>query len=48
MYHVFNMGIGMVIMASADNAAEITRQVPEARQIGEITRLTGNSRVVLD
>jgi phosphoribosylformylglycinamidine cyclo-ligase len=48
MYHVFNMGIGMVIMASADNAAEITRQVPEAVQIGEITRLTGNSRVVLD
>jgi phosphoribosylformylglycinamidine cyclo-ligase len=46
MYHVFNMGIGMVIMASADSAKEITRQVPEARQIGEI--ITGISeRVIL-
>ena len=48
MYHVFNMGIGMVIMASADNAAEIVRQLPETRTIGRVTRLENNHKVILD
>ena len=48
MYRVFNMGIGMVIIASAENAKKITRELPEAKTIGSITKLEGGSRVVLD
>jgi phosphoribosylformylglycinamidine cyclo-ligase len=48
MYRVFNMGIGMVIIASADDATEITKRLPEAKRIGEITRLVKNSPVILD
>jgi phosphoribosylformylglycinamidine cyclo-ligase len=48
MYHVFNMGIGMVIMTSSANAREIVNRLPETRQIGVITGLAGDSRVILD
>jgi len=48
MYRVFNMGIGMVIIASEDDAKEITKRLSEAKRIGEITRQADNQRVVLD
>jgi phosphoribosylformylglycinamidine cyclo-ligase len=48
MYRVFNMGIGMVIIASADNAKGIIQQLPESKIIGKITRMDGCSRVILD
>lgn len=35
-YHVFNMGIGFVLVATKEHAAEILALVPEARQIGTI------------
>jgi phosphoribosylformylglycinamidine cyclo-ligase len=47
MYRVFNMGIGMVIIASTDNAGEIVQRLPEAKRIGEITRQEGEARVIL-
>jgi len=46
MYRVFNMGIGMVIICSADNVASITRALPEAKVIGEVIKQKG-ARVVI-
>jgi phosphoribosylformylglycinamidine cyclo-ligase len=48
MYRVFNMGIGMVIIASTDNAKKIVKQLPESKLIGKITKIEGSSRVILD
>ena len=48
MYRVFNMGIGMVIIASPENIVELLRHLPEARQIGRITHLINNQQVILD
>jgi phosphoribosylaminoimidazole (AIR) synthetase len=48
MYRVFNMGIGMVIIASLENAKKIGLELPESKIIGKITELKGNSRVILD
>jgi len=47
MYHVFNMGIGMVIICSADNVNNITKALPEAKVIGEVIKQKG-ARVVID
>jgi len=47
MYHVFNMGIGMVLFCSADNAGEITRVLPEVKIIGEVVKQEGKKRVVI-
>jgi phosphoribosylformylglycinamidine cyclo-ligase len=48
MYHVFNMGIGMVIICSADNVDHLTKVLPEARVIGEVIKQTGKARVIID
>lgn len=47
MYRVFNMGIGMVVVASAENAAHLARHLPDARTIGGITARDGGEPVVL-
>ncbi|MBE9477953.1 MAG: phosphoribosylformylglycinamidine cyclo-ligase [Chloroflexi bacterium] len=47
MYHVFNMGIGMVLFCSVDNAGKITRVLPEAKVIGEVVKQEGKKRVVI-
>lgn len=38
MYHVFNMGIGMVIICSTDSVAKLTKALPAVRVIGEIIK----------
>jgi phosphoribosylformylglycinamidine cyclo-ligase len=38
MFHVFNMGIGMVIICSPENAEHFTRALPEAKVIGEVIK----------
>ncbi len=48
MYRVFNMGIGMVVICSPDNASHIIRALPEARVIGEVEKQVGRARVVID
>jgi phosphoribosylformylglycinamidine cyclo-ligase len=48
MYHVFNMGIGMVVVCSPENVSEMTRQLPEAKIIGEVVKLVGEARVVIE
>ena len=46
MYEVFNMGIGLVLMVSPADAAEVMAALPEALRIGEIRPDTGR-RVAL-
>jgi phosphoribosylformylglycinamidine cyclo-ligase len=46
MYHVFNMGIGMVIICSPENVDRLTKALPEAKVIGEVIRQKG-ARVVI-
>lgn len=48
MYHVFNMGIGMVIICSTDNVDQFTKALPEARVIGEVIKQSGKARVVIE
>jgi len=47
MYHVFNMGIGMVIICSSDKTERLVKQIPEAIVIGEIIKQTGKTRVII-
>ncbi|MBA7696312.1 Phosphoribosylformylglycinamidine cyclo-ligase [subsurface metagenome] len=48
MYRVFNMGIGMVIICSPDNAEQMTKALPEAKVIGEVVKQVGKARVVIE
>ena len=47
MYRVFNMGIGMIIICSADNAAKIVKKLPNAGIIGNIIKQAGAERVII-
>ncbi|MBI4303136.1 MAG: phosphoribosylformylglycinamidine cyclo-ligase, partial [Chloroflexi bacterium] len=48
MYHVFNMGIGMVLVCSPENVDKLAKALPEARVIGEIVlRQIGQEKVVI-
>jgi len=47
MYHVFNMGIGMVIICSPDNVDRLTKQISEAKVIGDVIKQKGKARVVI-
>jgi phosphoribosylformylglycinamidine cyclo-ligase len=47
MYHVFNMGIGMAVICSPDNADHFTKSLPEAKVIGEVIKQKGKTRVVI-
>lgn len=48
MYHVFNMGIGMAVICSPEKVAKLTKALPEARIIGEISKQTKDARVVIE
>jgi len=48
MYHVFNMGIGMVIICSPENVNQLTQALPEAKVIGEMVKQVEKKRVVID
>jgi len=48
MYRVFNMGIGMVLIGSLQDANQLTRALPEAKVIGEVVKQVGKGRVVID
>ncbi len=47
MYRVFNMGIGMVVICTPENAQKITSQLPEAKVIGETIEHQGEKRVLI-
>ncbi len=48
MFHVFNMGIGMVIICSPDNVDQLTGQLPESKVIGKVVEQKGKARVVIN
>lgn len=48
MYHVFNMGIGMAVICSPDNAPALVKALPESRIIGGISKQTKDARVFID
>jgi len=47
MYHVFNMGLGMVVACDPESAEEVCSLAPEARVVGEVVGATGDRRVNL-
>ncbi|MFC1962670.1 phosphoribosylformylglycinamidine cyclo-ligase [Chloroflexota bacterium] len=47
MFRIFNMGIGMIIICSVDNASRLTTSLPEARVIGQIVKQKGQDQVIL-
>jgi phosphoribosylformylglycinamidine cyclo-ligase len=47
MYRVFNMGIGMVLVCSPEDADRITGTLPEAMVIGEVVKQTGEVKAVV-
>jgi len=47
MYRVFNMGIGMVLICSPDNADQLTKALPEAHIVGKVVAQRGETRVVI-
>lgn len=47
MYRVFNMGIGMVLICSPDNAEQLTKALPEAKVIGEVVKQVGEAKVAI-
>ncbi len=48
MYRVFNMGIGMVVICSPDNVAQLTKALPQAKIIGKVAKQAGKARVVIN
>jgi phosphoribosylformylglycinamidine cyclo-ligase len=47
MYRVFNMGIGMVLVVSPDEAAQLAQALPDVYTIGRITPDDAGERVIL-
>ena len=47
MYRIFNMGIGMVVICSPDNADQLTKALPEAHIVGKVMAQRGEARVVI-
>jgi phosphoribosylformylglycinamidine cyclo-ligase len=48
MFHVFNMGIGMVIICSPENVNRLSKALLEAKVIGKVVKQTGKARVVIE
>jgi len=47
MYHVFNMGIGMVLICSPDNTDQVTGALPEAKVVGEVFQQKNGDRAMI-
>jgi phosphoribosylformylglycinamidine cyclo-ligase len=47
MYRVFNMGIGMAVICSPHNVAELTAALPEAQKIGKVIRSTDGKKITI-
>jgi len=48
MYHVFNMGIGMVVACAPENVSGLSAGLPGIRVIGEVVRETADTRVSIE
>ena len=47
MYDVFNMGIGLVVTTSTENASVLLQEIPGSVEIGEVVRGDGPERVII-
>ena len=47
MYDVFNMGIGLTVMASKEDASILLQEIPGSVEIGEVVRGDGPERVII-
>ncbi len=47
MFHVFNMGLGMVLVVAREDAEAARSQLPEALVAGEVVKQTDQRRVIL-
>ena len=47
MYLVFNMGIGMTIICSAQQVAKLTTALPEAKIIGKVMQAKEHGGVIV-
>ncbi len=48
MYHVFNMGVGMVAVCAPENVGKMTEKLSEIMVIGEVKRQAGDKRIIID
>ena len=48
MFHVFNMGLGMVLACDPEAVSELQSALPDARVVGEVSRQVGDERVVIE
>ena len=47
MFDVFNMGIGMVVMASGDDTTQLLDGIEGSVVIGDVVRSDGPERVII-
>ena len=47
MFHVFNMGLGMVLVCDSAKASALAAELPGAKIVGEVTAASGQTRVTL-
>jgi phosphoribosylformylglycinamidine cyclo-ligase len=47
MYHVFNMGIGMVVVGAPENVSKMRKKLPELMVIGEVKRQGRGKRIII-
>jgi phosphoribosylformylglycinamidine cyclo-ligase len=48
MYHVFNMGIGMVVVSAPEDVSKLTKKLSEIMVIGEVKKQGKGKRIVID
>jgi phosphoribosylformylglycinamidine cyclo-ligase len=48
MYRVFNMGLGMVLVCSPEDAEAVRSSLPEAKVVGRVVAHSGGERVILE
>jgi phosphoribosylformylglycinamidine cyclo-ligase len=48
MYHVFNMGIGIVVVCAPENVSRFTSELPDIKIIGEVQKQIKGARFVID
>ncbi len=48
MFHVFNMGIGMVIICAPEKVNSLLKKIEGSRLVGEIIKQKGDTRVMID
>jgi phosphoribosylformylglycinamidine cyclo-ligase len=47
MYHVFNMGLGMVLVCAMSEIKRVRSRLPEARLVGEVVSQAGQKHVII-